>query len=179
MRYVVVTVADGEAGVFNKKLSAEAFEKFKVKSSKLPAHITLKAPFETEEPIEVLEEAIEKYIKDKKAIPYEIKGFEHFDNRVIYMNVIENKEMRDFHKGFVKAIKEVNYISFGSHEGENAIFLFEIGDFSPIQKVADMVKENNYTLMNSLKFNEVDWTVVIKKSAPAIEESVQEESVEE
>ena len=99
MRYVVVTVADGEAGVFNKKLSAEAFEKFKVKSSKLPAHITLKAPFETEEPIEVLEEAIEKY-----------------------MNVIENKEMRDFHKGFVKAIKEVNYISFGSHEGENAIF---------------------------------------------------------
>ena len=28
MRYVVVTVADGEAGVFNKKLSAEAFEKF-------------------------------------------------------------------------------------------------------------------------------------------------------
>ena len=104
MRYVVVTVADGEAGVFNKKLSAEAFEKFKVKSSKLPAHITLKAPFETEEPIEVLEEAIEKYIKDKKAIPY------------------ENKGMRDFHKGFVKAIKEVNYISFGSHEGENAIF---------------------------------------------------------
>ena len=70
MRYVVVTVADGEAGVFNKKLSAEAFEKFKVKSSKLPAHSTLKAPFETEEPIEVLEEAIEKYIKDKKAIPY-------------------------------------------------------------------------------------------------------------
>ena len=64
----------------------------------------------------------EKYIKDKKAIPYEIKGFEHFDNRVIYMNVIENKEMRDFNKGFVKAIKEVNYISFGSHEGENAIF---------------------------------------------------------
>lgn len=64
-------------------------------------------------------------------------------------------------------------------EGENAIFLFEVGDFSPIQKVADMVKENNYTLMNSLKFNEVDWTVVIKKSAPAIEESVQEESVEE
>ncbi|MDY0327000.1 MAG: NADH-ubiquinone oxidoreductase subunit E family protein [Arcobacteraceae bacterium] len=67
-------------------------------------------------------------------------------------------------------------------EGENAIFLFEVGDFSPIQKVADMVKENNYTLMNSLKFNEVDWTVVIKKAAPMVEkeiEEVQEASVEE
>ena len=49
-------------------------------------------------------------------------------------------------------------------ENENGIFLFEIGDFSPIQKVADLVKENEYTLMNSLKFNEVDWTVVIKKT---------------
>jgi len=54
-------------------------------------------------------------------------------------------------------------------EDENAIFLFEIGDFSPIQKVADLVKENQYTLMNSLKFNEVDWTVVIKKTKPAAE----------
>ncbi|MDC7243389.1 MAG: NADH-ubiquinone oxidoreductase subunit E family protein [Sphaerochaetaceae bacterium] len=48
-------------------------------------------------------------------------------------------------------------------DGENGIFLFEIGDFTPVQKVADLVFEKEYTLMNSLKFNEVDWTVVIKK----------------
>jgi NADH-quinone oxidoreductase subunit E len=62
-------------------------------------------------------------------------------------------------------------------DGENGIFLFEIGDFSPIQKVADLVKENEYTLMNSLKFNEVDWTVVIKKvkpEAPAVVETKEE-----
>ena len=53
---------------------------------------------------------------------------------------------------------------------ENGIFLFEIGDFSAIQAVADIVKENNWTLMNSLKFNEVDWTVVIKKSAQTVQE---------
>ena len=49
-------------------------------------------------------------------------------------------------------------------DGENAIFLFEIGDFSAVQKVADIVKEKNWILMNSLKYNEVDWTVVIKKA---------------
>ena len=54
-------------------------------------------------------------------------------------------------------------------ENENGIFLFEVGDFSPIQISADIVKENNWTLMNSLKFNEVDWTVVIKKTAPQID----------
>jgi NADH-quinone oxidoreductase subunit E len=46
---------------------------------------------------------------------------------------------------------------------EVAIFLFELGDFSPVQKSADIIKEAGYSLMNSLKFNEVDWTIVVKK----------------
>lgn len=49
---------------------------------------------------------------------------------------------------------------------EVAIILFEIGDFSNIQKSADVIYEAGYTLMNSLKFNEVDWTLVIKKIKP-------------
>jgi NADH-quinone oxidoreductase subunit E len=47
--------------------------------------------------------------------------------------------------------------------GEVAIFLFEVGDFSSIQKSADQIKEIGHELMNSLKFNEVDWTIVVKK----------------
>lgn len=50
-----------------------------------------------------------------------------------------------------------------AQSGEVIIFLFEIGDFSPIQKSADLVKELGCELMNSLKFNEADWTIVVKK----------------
>jgi len=53
-------------------------------------------------------------------------------------------------------------------EGENGIFMFEIGDFSGVQASADCVKENNWTLMNSIKFNEVDWTIVVKKEQPEL-----------
>ncbi|MGB6329996.1 MAG: NADH-ubiquinone oxidoreductase subunit E family protein [Halarcobacter sp.] len=53
-------------------------------------------------------------------------------------------------------------------DGENAIFLFEIGDFSPIQKSSDVILEAGYTLMNSIKFNEVDWTIVVKKVKPEV-----------
>ncbi|MFA6788509.1 MAG: NADH-ubiquinone oxidoreductase subunit E family protein [Arcobacteraceae bacterium] len=49
-------------------------------------------------------------------------------------------------------------------ENENAIFLFEMGDFTSVQKISDLIKANNYTMMNSLKFNEVDWTIVVKKA---------------
>ena len=48
--------------------------------------------------------------------------------------------------------------------GEVGIFLFEVGDFTPVQRSADLVKESGYELLNSLKFNEVDWTIVVKKS---------------
>lgn len=67
-------------------------------------------------------------------------------------------------------------------EGENAIFLFEIGDFSPIQKSADVIYEAGYTLMNSLKFNEVDWTIVVKKVKPEpkeVEDAEEEQTGEQ
>ncbi|XPV68835.1 MAG: NADH-ubiquinone oxidoreductase subunit E family protein [Halarcobacter sp.] len=64
-------------------------------------------------------------------------------------------------------------------QGENAIFLFEIGDFTCVQKSADIIYEAGYTLMNSLKFNEVDWTIVVKKikPEPKIQEEFEEKTV--
>lgn len=57
----------------------------------------------------------------------------------------------------------VELIDQGLKVGEVGIFLFEAGDFSSIQKSADVVKSTGHDLMNSLKFNEVDWTIVVKK----------------
>ena len=62
---------------------------------------------------------------------------------------------------------------------ETAIILFEIGDFSHIQKSADVVYEAGYTLMNSLKFNEVDWTIVVKKIKPELKIIVEESEKDE
>jgi NADH-quinone oxidoreductase subunit E len=59
---------------------------------------------------------------------------------------------------------------------ETAIIMFEIGDFDNIQKSADVIYEAGYTLMNSIKFNEVDWTLVVKKVKP--EPKITEESQE-
>jgi len=57
----------------------------------------------------------------------------------------------------------VELIDQGLKVDEVGIFMFEVGDFSSIQKSADVVKATGHDLMNSLKFNEVDWTIVVKK----------------
>jgi NADH-quinone oxidoreductase subunit E len=73
---------------------------------------------------------------------------------------VKRYDLRELKQDFLPRLVEImNNIK----DGENAIFLFEIGDFSAIQASADCVKENKWTLMNSLKFNEVDWTIVVKK----------------
>lgn len=73
-------------------------------------------------------------------------------------------DLRQLKTEFIPRMLEI--IKNDIKEDENGIFLFEIGDFSAVQNVADIVKQNNWTLMNSLKFNEADWTVVIKKTTP-------------
>jgi len=70
-------------------------------------------------------------------------------------------DLRHLKENFDDRMKEIvtNEITVG----EVIIFLFEIGDFSGVQRSADMMKECGCELLNSLKFNEVDWTIVVKK----------------
>ena len=70
-------------------------------------------------------------------------------------------DLRHLNENFYDRMGEL--IDSGLKAGEVGIFLFEVGDFSHIQKSADFIKETGHQLMNSLKFNEVDWTIVVKK----------------
>jgi len=70
-------------------------------------------------------------------------------------------DLRHLHENFTDRMIEL--IESDLKPAEVGIFLFEIGDFTSIQKSADLIKERGDELMNSLKFNEVDWTIVIKK----------------
>jgi len=70
-------------------------------------------------------------------------------------------DLRHLKDEFEPRMKEI--LSEKHKANETLIFLFEIGDFTPIQRSADLVRESGYELYNSLKFNEVDWTIVVKK----------------
>jgi NADH-quinone oxidoreductase subunit E len=70
-------------------------------------------------------------------------------------------DLRHLHDEFDGRMLEL--IETDLQPNEVGIFLFEIGDFSAVQRSADVIKKHGYTLMNSLKYNEVDWTIVVKK----------------
>ena len=70
-------------------------------------------------------------------------------------------DLRHLHGDFYDRMVEL--IDQGLQVDEVGIFLFEVGDYASIQKSADVIKQTGHDLMNSLKFNEVDWTIVVKK----------------
>ncbi|BEG57103.1 NADH dehydrogenase I subunit E nuoE [Helicobacter sp. NHP21005] len=49
--------------------------------------------------------------------------------------------------------------------GEVVIFMFEVVDFDIVEQSAEAIKERGDILMNSLRFNRVDWTLVVKKAS--------------
>jgi NADH-quinone oxidoreductase subunit E len=74
---------------------------------------------------------------------------------------MQRYDLRHLKDNFYNRMGEI--IESNLKVGEVGIFIFEVGDFSHIQKSADFIKDLGHELMNSLKFNEVDWTIVVKK----------------
>lgn len=122
MRYVIVSIVKGEAGEFNNILRMEIYDKFKAKSSKLPAHFTIKAPFEYDGDITPLEKELENFCSKEKAKSYTMKKYDHFDNRVIYMDVNMSKEGRKLHDKIIDILEKYPYINFNKNDGREKKF---------------------------------------------------------
>lgn len=122
MRYVIVCVVKGKAGDFNNNMRKELWTKFETKSSKLPTHFTIKAPFEYEGDITELENAIADFKKDEKPEAFNIEGYDHFDNRVVYMKVKMSREGKNMHDRLIDKMGSVSYIKFKKKEGKDKTF---------------------------------------------------------
>ena len=72
-------------------------------------------------------------------------------------------DLRHLKNDFSKRLEEILQNDLKS--GEVGIFLFEVLDFDNVQKSADLVANSGNVLLNSLRFNEVDWTIVVRKES--------------
>jgi 2'-5' RNA ligase len=122
MRYVSVSTIKGEAGDFNNNLRKEVFKKFGAKSSKLPAHFTIKAPFEHDEDISDLENILKEFSSNERKSPLEIRGFDHFGDRVVFMKVLMSKEGKEVHDKLIDTMGKLPYIDFDKKDGKDKVF---------------------------------------------------------
>ncbi|RDU57386.1 NADH-ubiquinone oxidoreductase subunit E family protein [Helicobacter sp. MIT 99-5507] len=74
-------------------------------------------------------------------------------------------DLRQYKNDFINRMNEI--IKDELSDGEVGIFIFEIGgdgsDGSIVNMANDSIKSLGFQLLNSIRFNEVDWSIVIKK----------------
>jgi 2'-5' RNA ligase len=121
MRYVIVYLIEGEALKFHEKLTNDICSRFNVKRQRLPAHFTIKAPFETEE-IDELEKLTEEFCLDNKVADIKIQDFGHFQKNVVYMDVLPSSEAIKVHDNYIDLIQTLPWLEWKSNEGKGRIF---------------------------------------------------------
>lgn len=120
-RYVLVCDIEGEAFEFHKNLVSEVCSRFNKRPQKLPAHFTLKAPFETDQ-VEDMVKKLEDFAKDKNKAPIKIDGFGSFRQDVVYMDIKVSDEAKAVHDELIDEISKIPWLEFKKNEGKDRVF---------------------------------------------------------
>ena len=71
-------------------------------------------------------------------------------------------DLRLYKDDFIYRMNEI--INDELSDDEVGIFIFEFGDGNVVKMANDSIKSLGFCLLNSIRFNEVDWSIVVKKT---------------
>jgi len=143
-RYVIVNLLSGEALRLHEKIVEDVCFKFNVQRQKLPGHITLKAPFETDN-IGEIEKVLQLFCSQNSKVPIKIEGINNFRNNVIYMDIHPSKEAIKLHENLYTELKKIDFLEWKPTENKNRTFHSTIVSRRIQKKFYDIWKYvNNY-----------------------------------
>ena len=108
MRYFVAHILSGEAKGFHERLTRELSSYFHTVPlhERIPPHITIKPPFETDDAgIQEVERILRAFATGERATPLRIHDFGRFGFRTIYMDILKSKDAVSLVR---RAIKTLN-----------------------------------------------------------------------
>lgn len=117
MRYLLAYMIEGEARDHHLELSDRLAEQFKLApvSSRIGPHLTLKEPFETDDPADVIE-TVRAFARKEAEEPLLLGGFNDFDERVIYMDVDAPKQTHMLVRRLQDQLRRVPWLPFSRKE---------------------------------------------------------------
>ena len=119
MRYMIGYLIKGEAKEYQENLIDSISEEFGTRNlnEHIPAHFTLKSPFETENIGEV-EKVLEEFCKGEKKSEMNIGGIGSFNRRVIFIGGEFSEEGLETFRRFIERLREIEWMEFGKHDLE-------------------------------------------------------------
>ena len=114
---MLACMIEGKAKVYHIGLSKRLAEQFNLVpiSLSIDPHVTLKAPFETENPDEV-EAVVETFVAREKSEPLTLTGFSDFRKKVVYMSVEAPKQTHMLVRRLQDQLRGIPWLKFISNE---------------------------------------------------------------
>ncbi|WP_010233695.1 2'-5' RNA ligase family protein [Clostridium arbusti] len=149
MRYVIVTTLNGESLKFHDEITTEVCNKFKVRRTKLPGHITLKAPFHSEN-VDKLMDLLGSFARNNKKTPVYIDGYGSFRNDVVFMKTTFSEEAKKVYTDLENLLKTQSWLPWSRNESGERVFHTTIVS----KRIKDKFEEIwNYVNKNQCNFN--------------------------
>ena len=84
----------------------------------VPAHITIKYPFEVEDTDEI-EKVVQEFCDTQVKTEWVLQGFNYFknsDHYVVFIDVVSSAETRAAHSSFLDGLKKINWMQWGKFD---------------------------------------------------------------
>ena len=124
MQYFIGHIGDASINAYYREITADLASRFGIPdlAHRVPAHLTIKYPFASDD-VSGLELRIDDFLRDKKAFPLVVKGFDHFDDNTatIFLSVEPSRELSLFteqcilHFGDLNERKKFDPTKFRAH----------------------------------------------------------------
>jgi 2'-5' RNA ligase len=116
MRYFIGYLIKGGAKDYQEKLIGRICKKFDVRNlnEHVPAHFTLKAPFETEDIGEV-DNILKDFCSKRKVSDIKINGIGSFREHIIFLNG-ESPEGEKTFRGLIRELEKIGWMNFWEYE---------------------------------------------------------------
>lgn len=129
MKIGYALMLNNECHNFIRDIQLEIHQNIGIGLPRQTPHITIKSPFETYE-IENHFAYIERLSSELKPIEIKFEGFGNFGNKVLYLNVSENRQLFSLHTKILKEVEEEFGIYPHEFEGKNLKFHASIAGFN-------------------------------------------------
>jgi 2'-5' RNA ligase len=125
MRRIIVHLIRGQAGKMHEAITrdlADKFDAFPIHDRIVP-HLTLKRWFELDETgMENLHQTLDTFTKNQNQSTYNLGGFNHFGEDVIYVDVKPSPEMSSTTRELMTALHSIDGMTFDEFDEEEDDF---------------------------------------------------------
>ena len=121
MRYMIAHMIQGDAAAYHNNLSRALASAYRLRpvTANIDPHLTIKAPFDAlSTDLFDAERITERFARARSPIPYTLRGFGNFHDRVVFMGVEAGNELTSFILDLKESLRELPWLEFKEHEQE-------------------------------------------------------------